>query len=170
MKDRLAQFLKKEELTAVKFAEIMEVQPSSISHLLAGRNKPNFDFISRMLLRFPGLNPDWLINGIGEIYKSNPKAPEIEITDVNKSQVTNVIDSSRENQSANIPYVNTGIDIDNQEFNFPTSDPDFKVTDVNSGTDASSVNSAKEPMGNSAKELSRVILFFSDGSFEEYRK
>lgn len=170
MKDRLSQFLKNEELTAVKFAEIMEVQPSSISHLLAGRNKPNFDFISRMLLRFPDLNPDWLINGLGDFYKSKPTTTKGDITDVTDRQVTNVIESDRENADVNIHDVNTGVFAGNQEFNFATDTLDSRVTDVNSLPDVPSVNSTKESNDHPEKELSRVILFFSDGSFKEYRK
>lgn len=70
MNERLAQFMRAEQLTAAKLAEIVQVQPSSISHLLSGRNKPNFDFIARMLRMFATLNPDWLINGIGEMYRT----------------------------------------------------------------------------------------------------
>lgn len=69
MNERLAQFMRSEQLTAAKLAEIVQVQPSSISHLLSGRNKPNFEFVSRMLRMFPELNPDWIINGIGSMYR-----------------------------------------------------------------------------------------------------
>jgi len=65
MKDRIQLILKEKGLTSIKFAEVMEVQPSSISHLLSGRNNPNFDFIAKLMKRFPDINPDWLILGIG---------------------------------------------------------------------------------------------------------
>ena len=70
MRDRLEKFIKTEGLTPSRFAEIMGVQPSSISHILGGRNKPSFDFIEKMLQRFPKLNPDWLLLGKGNIYRS----------------------------------------------------------------------------------------------------
>ena len=69
MKDRLEKFIRTEGLTPSRFAEIMGVQPSSISHILGGRNKPSFDFIEKMLLRFPKVNPDWLLLGKGSIYR-----------------------------------------------------------------------------------------------------
>lgn len=71
MKDRLLQLLEAEKLTALKFAEIMEVRPSNISHILSGRNNPGFEFISRLLQRFPEVNPDWVINGIGTMYRGD---------------------------------------------------------------------------------------------------
>lgn len=75
MRDRLEKFIKSEGLTPTRFAEVMGVQPSSISHLLGGRNKPSYDFIEKMLLRFPKLNPDWLILGKGSVYRWQ-EAPE----------------------------------------------------------------------------------------------
>lgn len=69
MKDRLLQLLAEEKMTSMKFAEIMEVQPSNISHILSGRNNPGYDFIARLLRRFPEISPDWIINGEGEMYR-----------------------------------------------------------------------------------------------------
>ena len=43
MHDRLKQFLTMEGLSPARFAEVMGIQRSGISHLLAGRNKPSFD-------------------------------------------------------------------------------------------------------------------------------
>ncbi|MBN1132639.1 MAG: helix-turn-helix transcriptional regulator [Bacteroidales bacterium] len=67
MKDRLIRLLDSEQLTASKFADIIGVQPSSVSHVLSGRNKPSFDFIEKTLKAFPGVNPEWLILGRGEM-------------------------------------------------------------------------------------------------------
>lgn len=89
MNKRLEQFMKAEGLTSAKLAEILSVQPSSISHLLAGRNKPNFDFISNLLSMFPHLNIKWIINGDGDMYLGekeklqSPKGYEnIDVTNV----------------------------------------------------------------------------------------
>lgn len=71
MKDRLQKFLNYEGLSRSNFAQIMGVQQSSITHILSGRNKPSFDFIEKMLQRFPKIAPDWLIMGKGSMYRTN---------------------------------------------------------------------------------------------------
>ena len=168
MKERLAQFLQSEGLTAVKFAEIMEVQPSSISHLLSGRNKPNFDFISRLLLRFPDLNPDWMINGIGEIYKSKPKQVEQKAREVSQEMVTNVKEEPKSVDEKIITDVNN---VNIADFQLGTNDNKAEINDV-TGVNGSQTQSA--PISNSIpvaaedKRVTRVILFFDNGSFEEY--
>lgn len=168
MKERLVQFLQSEGLTAVKFAEIMEVQPSSISHLLSGRNKPNFDFISRLLLRFPDLNPDWMINGIGEIYKSKPKQVEQKTREVSQEMITNV---KEEPKSADEKIITDVNNVNIADFQLDTNDNKAEINDVtgvNGSQTQSSPISNSIPVAAEDKRVTRVILFFDNGSFEEY--
>ncbi len=60
---RLKEWLNKRELSASKFAEILGVQKSSISHILSGRNKPSFDFLQKFKEHFPDLDLEWFITG-----------------------------------------------------------------------------------------------------------
>ncbi len=69
MKDRLQQFLTLEQLSPARLSEIIGIQRSGLSHILSGRNKPGFDFIQKLLLKFPSLNAEWLITGKGKMYK-----------------------------------------------------------------------------------------------------
>ena len=69
MKERLIQLLDLEQLSPSKFADIIGVQRSSISHVISGRNKPSFDFLERTLKAFPGLNAAWLMLGEGTMYE-----------------------------------------------------------------------------------------------------
>ncbi len=69
MKERLIQLLDLEQLSPSKFADIIGVQRSSISHVLSGRNKPSFDFLQKTLKAFPGLNASWLMTGEGSMYE-----------------------------------------------------------------------------------------------------
>ena len=57
MKEKLQQLMKSEGLTSSRMAEILGIQPSGISHILAGRNKPGFDLLQKILRRFPRVNP-----------------------------------------------------------------------------------------------------------------
>lgn len=72
MKERIEKIMSLYSLTSVKMAEIMNVQPSNISHIISGRNNPSYDFIAKLLGRFPELSPDWIISGSGDIYRSKP--------------------------------------------------------------------------------------------------
>lgn len=63
IKDRLQMIIKMNNLSNASFADRVGVQRSSISHIMAGRNKPSLDFIQKTLLAFPRVNAQWLITG-----------------------------------------------------------------------------------------------------------
>ena len=72
MKEKLSNFMKIEGLTSSRLAEILETQPSSISHIISGRNKPGFDLLKKILERFPNVNPDWLLLDSEQMYRIGP--------------------------------------------------------------------------------------------------
>ena len=49
--------------SASSFSEKIEVQQSSISHIISGRNKPSLDFILKILKAYPEISLYWLLNG-----------------------------------------------------------------------------------------------------------
>ena len=71
MKDRLMKIITSEGLTPSILADEMGIQRSGISHILSGRNYPSFDFLQKLLTRFPKLNAEWFILGQGSMYKSS---------------------------------------------------------------------------------------------------
>lgn len=76
IKDRLAHIIRAKNLTATQFAEMMQIQPSNVSHLLSGRNKPSLDFLIKLKDVFPEYSFDWIILGkkpitISERYHEN---------------------------------------------------------------------------------------------------
>ena len=71
MKEKLQQLMKSEGLTSSRMAEILGIQPSGISHILAGRNKPGFDLLQKILRRFPRVNPDWLLLDSDKMYRDS---------------------------------------------------------------------------------------------------
>ena len=62
MREKLLDLMKNEGLKPSQLAELLEINPAGISHILAGRNKPGFDLLQKILRRFPRINPDWCIN------------------------------------------------------------------------------------------------------------
>jgi transcriptional regulator with XRE-family HTH domain len=75
MNERLNFFLKAEQLSPAQFADFMGIQRSGVSHILAQRNKPGFDFFATLLQKFPAVNIEWLISGRGKMYKDMETKP-----------------------------------------------------------------------------------------------
>ncbi|ATA88324.1 helix-turn-helix domain-containing protein [Capnocytophaga stomatis] len=53
-------------LSASAFADTLDIQRSSISHLLSERNKPSLDFILKLVSKFPEVDIYWITQGKGE--------------------------------------------------------------------------------------------------------
>lgn len=63
--ERVIVLMEQYGLSASAFADKIDVQRSSMSHLVSGRNKPSLDFIQKVLNNFSDINPTWLIMGTG---------------------------------------------------------------------------------------------------------
>ena len=78
MQAQIQEILRREGMSSSQFADRIGVQRSSVSHVVSGRNKPGFDFISKILKAFPGVNASWLITGEGEMYeKAGTAEPDL---------------------------------------------------------------------------------------------
>ena len=67
--NRLNKVMDYYQLSAAAFADKINVQRSSISHLLSGRNKPSLDFVLKVLDEFKEVELYWLLNGKGNFPK-----------------------------------------------------------------------------------------------------
>ena len=72
IKDRIAHIIRSKNLTAAEFALRLGVQPSNVSHLIAGRNNPSLEFVKKLKETFPEYNLDWIVLGKGPITLSEP--------------------------------------------------------------------------------------------------
>tara|TARA_B100001750_G_C15471324_1_gene579965 strand:- start:537 stop:827 length:291 start_codon:yes stop_codon:yes gene_type:complete len=68
MKKRFLEILKCKKLSSSQFADKINVSNSAVSHIINGRNKPSLEIIQNILIKFPDINPRWLILGEGEIF------------------------------------------------------------------------------------------------------
>ena len=76
MKDKLQLLINSEEkLTRSGFAEMLGIQPATISHILAGRNKPSYELLQKILMRFPNVSSDWLMLDRGEMLRDSSLTP-----------------------------------------------------------------------------------------------
>ena len=50
MREKLLDLMKNEGLKPSQLAEQLEINPAGISHILAGRNKPGFDLLQKIIL------------------------------------------------------------------------------------------------------------------------
>ncbi len=183
MKDRLAEFLKSEGLSPRKFSDLMDVPPSNISHLLAGRNKPGFEFISRMISRFPNLSPDWLILGVKPMYRAGKitGAPEAELSHIMPSTSTpdGATESTEQNSAATGPASTKRplLEISDKQDNVGAEQNN--ISRQNAKSEVIRAVNQEEPVAQpqstacglmSQKAAEQIAVLYSDGTFKIFHQ
>jgi len=112
--ERLKKVLDYYHISAAAFADAINVQRSSISHLLSGRNRPSLDFVLKVLDKYDTVDLYWLMNGKGSFPKK-------------------------------------------QGGSAPTQTGKEKIKEID-----------QTVISPSEKEIDRIVIFYKDGSFENY--
>ena len=114
MEAKLRILMQNENLTASRLAEILEIKPAAVSHILKGRNKPSFELVCKLVNRFPQINPYWLLGDSEQIYNEgatvNQAQPSGTLFDMLGAQNTTDATSDKSNiveSTQNIP-ISTG--------------------------------------------------------------
>ena len=140
IKDRIAHIIRAKNLTATQFAEMMQIQPSNVSHLLSGRNKPSLDFLIKLKDVFPEYSFDWIILGKKPITLSErPQSVKEELHNNNNSLLV-------ETTSSNLGDL-------------------FTVTEK---SDQDSINITTETRIEQSKQVKQIIYIYDDNTFEIY--
>ena len=74
--DRIEKILDYYQINSGELAKKIGVQKSSISHLLSGRNKPSFLFLSKLIKAFPEINIKWFLTGAGNMLEKDKTKEE----------------------------------------------------------------------------------------------
>ena len=71
--NRIQKLLIEKGISASEFSKKINVQRSSISHIINGRNKPSLEIVTKICRVYPDVKLDWLI--LGENYESSTPPP-----------------------------------------------------------------------------------------------
>ena len=88
MKTRIKELILKEKLNSAQFASEIGIAASSLHHIVSGRNNPSLEVIQKILLRFPQINAEWLINGKGAAFKDMVQGELFGMSELPKLKVT----------------------------------------------------------------------------------
>jgi len=158
MEDRLLKLLDAEQLSSSKFADVISVQRSSVSHILSGRNKPSFDFLQKTLKAFPHLNADWLILGEGKMYESGDFAGGGSLFDQAEPLPTSESSSIVTDTPSSSELPSSELDISANSVEIPVEMHSNKDNIVPAHVDLPA------PSG----QVVKVILLYADNSFDSY--
>ena len=155
MNTRLKQFIAAENITQAQLADNLNVVRASVSQILAGRNKPGYDFICNLMTNYPNLNIEWLMFGKGKMYKTQEQQNIFEVPEPILEPVEEVgIFTQLAQPEVTAPE---------QPVSLQSSalvQPGVTLNDIKT-----LVNTIQKPVNQ--RKLVKITAFFDDGTFQE---
>jgi plasmid maintenance system antidote protein VapI len=175
--DRFTKILEYSGFTASEFADEIDVQRSSISHIISGRNKPSLEFIVKIKNRFPEISWDWIILGQGVMLQNNSalstSESKINLEEENSSpDLFTLIDEDYKNEI----FIQENLQKEmprESNTSFPTPKKE-KISDsqrLEVQEDISEVqNIVNQSITNLPTEnkIKRIVFFYENGKFEAF--
>jgi transcriptional regulator with XRE-family HTH domain len=168
LKERIELLIATKGMTNAVFAESIGVQPSNISHILSGRNKPSLDLVTKILERFKEVRTEWLINGKGPMTGNytlfDEENPPTQIAIARKSarEAANPIPQQ---SKAEISQPAEAKNFQNKQEEFGSEED---VMREHPSKDEQKTYAEKSMPDISGKKIEKMVVFYSDRTFKIY--
>lgn len=137
--ERLQKVMADEQMTARQFAEEVGIQAGTLSNIIKGRNKPSLEVLQKVLNRFRSLSSDWLILGVGSMYRQKTDSQQPVLFDIRPETTEESVDYMQ-NERVDTPIPNT------LKQRKPLPEVIEKIVE---------------------RRVTKVVVFFDDGTFQE---
>ena len=137
-------------MSAVQFAEKIEISPSSLSHILNGRNKPSLEVVMKIHKACTYVNLLWLLYGEGEMEnQENAPVPE-----------DSAISGMKMYGESPIFASNGAEDCENRK-EMQLKSPVFAPKEI--------VREEVKYVEKPARKITEIRIFFDNGTYETFR-
>lgn len=157
MNKRLQQFLSAENISQAQFADTIDVARASVSHVLAGRNKPGYDFIKSISDHYPKLNLDWLINGKGKMYKETAVTAGIPQSHEDIEDCLFKDDPEDDSLTAQVSTAS----------NTPAGPAPSHISAASPVHDSQTPVLPEQQINNKQRSITKIVVFYDDNTYQE---
>ena len=171
--ERITKVLEYSGFSASEFADEIDVQRSSISHIISGRNKPSLEFVTKIKNRFPELSWDWIILGTGEMKQTDSPFPISEKPEEHSTpDLFTLIDEDYKNEV----FVQENIQNEtlrelNKSFPSPRKEilSDSQRLEVQEDiSEVQSIVNETVTNINTESKIKKIVFFYENGKFEAF--
>ena len=150
MKERITQIIQKEEMTAAQFAEKIGISPSSLSHILSGRNNPSLEVVMKIHKACSYVNLPWLLYGDGqmEVQVETPESAETGISGISLFDESAI-------------FTSEGTDDRENRKEMQPKSPVYAPKEI--------VREEIKYIEKPARKITEIRIFFDNGTYETFR-
>lgn len=189
---RIRELIDKKGLSNAEFANMVELSPSIVSHILNGRNKVSIQVLEKIRTHFTDVNTDYLLMGLGSLIRkeevkntlkasASPTLSNIGHGTADSKSSGEANEELPENLQiprdgvfhASIPGSTPLIRVEAQKASEAVFNSDFEKDEpVFSENMENQIASEKSHYQNSknmdSKKVVKIVMFYSDNSFEVF--
>lgn len=138
--------MENENLTPAKFADRLQINRAVVSHILNGRNNPSLDVVMKILNDMDYINPEWLLNGVGSMYKQG----------VDENSIPKELDLFTQD-TRNVHQEPTKTEYHEEKEVKPSSKHTLPIE-----------NKEIESIKMNDKKITQLIIYYNDNTFETF--
>ncbi|MDR2906540.1 MAG: helix-turn-helix transcriptional regulator [Bacteroidales bacterium] len=142
-------------MSPTQFADAIGIQRPTMSHILARRNNPSLDFVTKVLVRFPEISSEWLLIGKGQMLKQPIPSS---LPEPQNLQTEAKIREFDWNEGAEWQTPPKPVE--------PQKTQEFQPMQPIAGQEKIPLETKRDL--NLHSDIERIIVFFSDGTFKSY--
>ena len=146
LKERIVQLMQRDGMSNTEFAKKTGISLSSLSHIMAGRNKPSLEIVMRIYKAYPNIDLHWLLGEESRLPEEKAQIADLDL-----------FSGAHENRK------NTGEDTDVREFSkeMPVQSteniPKISVKEV--------IKYVEKP----TPKIREIRIFFDNGTYETFK-
>ncbi|MBQ0085914.1 MAG: helix-turn-helix transcriptional regulator [Prevotella sp.] len=148
MKDRIKQVMELQQMSQKDFAQYLGISQGTLSSIFSERTQPTLPIVLAILEKFPNIQTNWLLNGIGNMTK----------TDTAERQENSLFDFDE--PKIETPEVSTA-PIQNETPSDIKQHEDI-ITKIEKPSPTVIVPTVKK------REIKEIRIFFDDGTYETF--
>ncbi|UON84767.1 helix-turn-helix domain-containing protein [Dyadobacter chenwenxiniae] len=141
LNDKIKQIMVDKNMSPSFFADEIGIQRSSMSHIIAGRNKPSLDIVQKIVRRFPELGTNWILDD--------------EVLPMISPDISSVSGPTR--------YFSNGGGNAGLGAAHPARNPDRSQANKSAALPNTATVMAND------RRIEQIMIFYSDGTFEEVK-
>ncbi|MBV7441320.1 helix-turn-helix domain-containing protein [Weeksellaceae bacterium TAE3-ERU29] len=161
-KDIIENILEVYNINAAEFSEKIDVQRSSISHILSGRNNPSLDFLLKVKEKFPELRWEYLMLKKLPMYEYENKIVESE-----KKQKIDELPSLFPDIDEEEPEKEKLEHSDELKNEVKKEKKEEKKENLEKSENSIIIEETEKRLKNK-NQITKVIWFYADGTFESF--
>jgi len=157
-KERIEKVMQLEGMNSAVFAAAINIQGSTLSHILNGRNNPSLTVLQSILNRFPNISPEWLIMGQGSVERVSKQSQMPSLFPTDDESISKSVSS----EPKMVEKTDTTFSPIQQKTVFTTEIPVQPVQDQ-------SPSQLIPQFEQSKRSVRKIIVYYTDNTFQEFQ-